>query len=174
MIGAALEATEEHPRSIVSGIGSGFLSDVGDLISLQKPPDDDLLSRYLQKHWLFRRRHNSDLLDGTTRYKSSHIAWTLAIVVIVLAAILFVGAVVSLYFVAQPKAKLALVAVYTLIFAISVASCTNAQKAEVFATTPAYAAVLVVFVSGDLGGTKTEQCLIQLDGGIFKVVNCPS
>jgi hypothetical protein len=56
---------------------------------------------------------------------------------------------------------------------MSVALCTNARKAEVFAATAAYAAVLVVFVSGDLGGTKTEQCLIQLEGGILKAVNCP-
>jgi hypothetical protein len=144
------------------------------LVSLQKPSDEDLLSRYLRKHWLFRKRRSDDVLDGTTRYENTHIVWTVAIFALFLAAILLIGAVVSLYFVAQPKAKLALVAVYTLIFAISVALCTNARKAEVFAATAAYAAVLVVFVSGDLGGTKTEQCLIQLEGGIFKVVNCPS
>ena len=52
-------------------------------------------------------------------------------------------------------------------------SAQNKRKAEVFAATAAYAAVLVVFVSSDLGGMNTVQCLIQLEGGIFKVVGCP-
>lgn len=174
MNGTTLGGTKDCPKSIIFGDGSKFLSDPGDLITLQKPPDEDFLSRSLQKYWLFQKRENNDVLDGTTLYKNSHIVWTVAILNLVLAAILLVGAVVSLYFVASPKAKLALVAVYTLVFVTSVAFCTNARKAEVFAATAAYAAVLVVFVSGDLGGSKIEQCLIQLEGGIFKVVNCPS
>ena len=107
-------------------------------------------------------------------YKNLHIVQAVAAIDLTLAAILLIGAIVSLYYVSSPRAKLALVAVYTLVFAMSVALCTNARKAEVFAATAAYAAVLVVFVSGDLGDTKAEQCLIQLEGGIFKVVNCPS
>lgn len=114
------------------------------------------------------------MLDGTTLYKDAHNVWTVAILNLVLAAILLVGVVVSLYFVASPEAKLALVAVYTLIFIISVALCTNARNAEVFAATAAYAEVLVVFISGDLGGSKARQCLIQLDTGTFKVISCKS
>ena len=85
---------------------------------------------------------------------------------------LLIGAIVSLYVVTQPAAKLGLVAMYTVLFASSVTLCTNARRAEVFAATAAYAAVLVVFVSGDLGGSKSEQCLIQLEGGVFKMVEC--
>lgn len=62
---------------------------------------------------------------------------------------------------------------YTILFAFSVALCTNARRAEVFTATAAYAAVLVVFFSGELGGTGNEQCLIQLEGGIWKTVRCP-
>lgn len=90
----------------------------------------------------------------------------------VLAAILLIGAIVNLYLVPNPKAKLGLVAMYTMLFASSMALCTNARRAEVFAATAAYAAVLVVFVSGDLGGTKSEQCLIQLEGSLWKIVKC--
>jgi len=61
----------------------------------------------------------------------------------VLAAVLLVGAIVSLYFLSNPNAKLGLIAVYTLLFALSVRLCTNAGRAEVFAATAAYAAVLV-------------------------------
>ena len=91
----------------------------------------------------------------------------------VLAAVLLIGAIIHLYLVVDRAAKLGFIAMYTSLFASSVAFCTNARRVEVFAATAAYAAVLVVFVSGDLGGNKAEQCLIQLEGGIFKVVVCP-
>jgi hypothetical protein len=171
--GMTLGGTKDNPKSIIFGSGSKFLDDPADLVALQKPYEEDSLSRFLQTHWWFRKRYSDNVLDGTTMYKKSHIVQTVAAIDLILAAILLIGAVVSLYYVSSPRAKLALVAVYTLLFAISVASCTNARKAEVFAATAAYAAVLVVFVSGDLGGTKTKQCLIQLDGGIFEVVSCP-
>ena len=60
-----------------------------------------------------------------------------------LAAILLIGAIVNLYYVSSPKAKLGLVAMYTALFALSVALLTTAKRAEVFAAAAAYAAVLV-------------------------------
>jgi hypothetical protein len=84
-----------------------------------------------------------------------------------------VVAIISLCSVSNPKAKLGLVAVYTLLFAVSVTVLTNARRAEVSAVTAAYAAVLVVFVSGDIGGVRKEQCLVQLRNGIFKIIQCP-
>jgi hypothetical protein len=56
-----------------------------------------------------------------------------------------------LYFVKSEKIKLGLVAGYTTAFALCVAVLTNAKRAEVFGACAAYAAVLVVFVSSDLG-----------------------
>jgi hypothetical protein len=70
---------------------------------------------------------------------------------------------------------------------MSIRLCINARRAEVFATTAAYVAVLVgplkltrwmpnvpiVFVSGDFGGSKIEY-MIQLDGGLWKTVSCPN
>jgi hypothetical protein len=91
----------------------------------------------------------------------------------VLAAVLLIGAIVHLYFVTDPKVKLSLVATYTLLFASSIVLCTNARRAEIFAATATYAAVLVVFVSSDLSGDNAEQCSIQLEGGIFKTIRCP-
>lgn len=44
---------------------------------------------------------------------------------------------------------MALIVVFMLLFAGSVELLTSARRAEVFAATAAYAAVLVVFVSGD-------------------------
>lgn len=71
---------------------------------------------------------------------------------IFLAAVLLIGAIVALYIVRSPKRKLGIVAGFTVGFAGSVGLLTNARRAEVFGATAAYAAVLVVFVSGNLGG----------------------
>lgn len=105
-------------------------------------------------------------------YKGHHVARVVALISVTLAAILLIGAILSLYIVTSPKAKLGLVSTYTLLFALSVALLTNARRAEVYAAAAAYAAVLVVFVSGDLG-EKSDQCFIPLEGGIFKTVRCP-
>jgi hypothetical protein len=158
---------------IISGRAKDFLSDKNDLVALRKPDDQDYLSQFLQNHWVFQRRRTSDPLDRTTIYKTQHIIQAVAAISLTSAAILLISAILSLHFVTSSSAKLGLVGMYTLLFAFSVALLTNAKRAEVFATTAAYAAVLVVFVSGDLGGSRGEQCFMQLENGVFKKVQCP-
>jgi hypothetical protein len=57
---------------------------------------------------------------------------------------------VNLYLVHDNLKRLGLVGVYTAVFAASVGILSNARRVELFASTAAYAAVLVVFVSGNL------------------------
>jgi hypothetical protein len=171
--GAAYASKSVEAMHLISGRAKAFLDNDSDLVALAKLPEDDHLSRFLQNHWMFRKRRTSDPTDRTTIHKNSHVVRTVAALGMILAAVLLIGAIVNLYLVPDPKAKLGLVAMYTMLFAASVALCTNARRAEVFAASAAYAAVLVVFVSGDLGGTKSEQCLIQLEGGIWKTIRCP-
>lgn len=45
---------------------------------------------------------------------------------------------------------------WTVLFAICVGWLTNARRDQIFAATAAYAAVLVVFVSGTLGGASNS------------------
>jgi hypothetical protein len=158
---------------IISGRAKDFLHDKSDLVALRNAVEEDMLSKFLQDHWAFQKRKTTDPIDRTTIYKNSHVVRTVATISMIIAAILLISAILSLHFVSNPRAKLGLVAMYTLLFALSVSLLTNARRAEVFAATAAYAAVLVVFISGDLGGLKAEQCLIQLDNGIFKLVRCP-
>jgi hypothetical protein len=68
----------------------------------------------------------------------------------VLATIFLIGAIVGLYWVHNPNAKLGMLSGLTVAFAGSLALFTNARRQDVFAATAAYAAVLVVFVSGNL------------------------
>jgi hypothetical protein len=53
------------------------------------------------------------------------------------------------------KIRLGMVALFTAFFAVLVGLLTNARRAEIFASTAAYAAVLVVYVSGSLGPPVT-------------------
>lgn len=158
---------------IISGRAKDLLSEKADLIALRRPPEEDLLSRYLQDNWPFPSREASDPLDRTTIYKNKHVVRTVAFISLLLAAILLVGAIVSLHSVSSDEAKLGLLTVFTLLFAGSIGLLTNARRAEVFAATAAYAAVLVVFVSGDLGERNGGQCLVQLENGVFRMTRCP-
>ncbi|KAI2476373.1 hypothetical protein Ptr902_12252 [Pyrenophora tritici-repentis] len=153
--------SNDSPMNLLSGRAKDFLScqpgsdtpDTSDLVALQKPPDYDFLSRTLRNHWFFRTKPSAERPDDTFQFEDKNIVRFVAVLSMVLAATLLVGAIVSLYFVRNEKVKLALIAIYTALFAASVKSCTDSKRAEVFAATAAYAAVLVVFVSGDLGGS---------------------
>lgn len=68
----------------------------------------------------------------------------------VTASIFLIAAIVVLYFIVNPTARLGTLCGFTVIFAGTLASLTSCRRYEVFVATAAYAAVLVVFVSGDL------------------------
>ncbi len=75
-----------------------------------------------------------------------------AMLSILIAASLLIGAIVALNYVRQSGPRLGIVGGFTLAFAASIGLLTSARRAEVFAATAAYAAVLVVYVSGSLNG----------------------
>ena len=91
--------------------------------------------------------------ETTGRFQERRVQTIVALINILVASFLIIGAVVSLYKLRmKPDAvRLGMIAAFTALFAISLRLITNARRAEVFAATAAYAAVLVVFVSGDLG-----------------------
>lgn len=74
----------------------------------------------------------------------------------ILAATFLFGAIYNLYYVTQDQVKLGLIAGYTVCFALSVSIVTNARRSEVFGASAAYAAVLVVFVSGGLSTRNAD------------------
>lgn len=84
--------------------------------------------------------------------RESSLAKCVAIISSILSAILLFGSIASLYFVHNPYALLGMLGGWTVLFAVSVGWLTNAKRDQVFAATAAYCAVLVVFVSGTLGG----------------------
>ena len=74
---------------------------------------------------------------------------------IVLAAAFLFGAIYNLYYVQRDQVKLGLIAGYTVAFAMAIGLVTNAKRSEIFGACAAYAAVLVVFVSGNLRNNRT-------------------
>jgi uncharacterized membrane protein len=132
-----------------------MLDDKEDLVALRPPPDTDPLSRFLRDHWAFQNSNCPDARDTTEHFLESHIRRTVLLMSILIAAVLLIGAIVGLYFVKKPAAKLGMIGGFTTLFAASVGILTSAKRQDVFAASAAYAAVLVVFVSGDFDKSKT-------------------
>ncbi|KAL3484257.1 hypothetical protein BJX62DRAFT_218934 [Aspergillus germanicus] len=163
--------THEAFRNHFHGVGSGSSADSrfwilqgssetiynnrDDLVALVRPPAEDRISSFLRDHcpllFLDRNRTAKGKRDGSLAYLSStRIAVVAAILNIILAAAMLFGSIFNLYYVEDPKKRLGIVAAYTVAFALCVGLLTNSGRAEVFAASAAYAAVLVVFVSGNL------------------------
>ncbi len=96
--------------------------------------------------WQARRTHSP-----LTYLSERRLHIVVAFLNVILAAGLLFGAILNLYYVTNEQKRLGLIAGYTITFAIFVGMVTKARSSEVFAACAAYAAVLVVFVSGNLG-----------------------
>ena len=90
--------------------------------------------------------------DSPLAYFSEHrLHVVVAVLNVILAAVLLFGAILNLYYVMDEQKRLGIIAGYTIAFAICVGLITKARRSKVFAACAAYAPVVVVFVSGNLG-----------------------
>lgn len=122
-----------------------------DLLSLGKSRAEDKMTQFL--HWAFpslwrRRGHDSEGVVSLSDYRLGIAVGCINVVVV--AGLLF-GAVFNLYYLKSVEKRLGALAGYTVVFAAAVTVLTTASRGEVFGASAAYAAVLVVFVSGGLG-----------------------
>lgn len=145
-------------------------------MSLQITSDDDRLTRFLQRYcpvffvvrilssirifWsliLISSQEQRPDKSNSLAYISEHRLHLFVVTVyVILAAALLFGAIYNLYFVKDDQKRLGLIAGYTIFFALCVGLLTNARRSEIFGACAAYAAVLVVFVSGDLGNSTNS------------------
>ncbi|KAF8858694.1 hypothetical protein BDZ45DRAFT_390166 [Acephala macrosclerotiorum] len=138
----------------LAGLSADRLYDFDDLIALHSAAEQDWLTRFLRRY--LRVLFVQGNVEGKlARIPEKRIAYVVALLDVILAAILLVGAIVALYLVQSNLKRLGLVGVFTALFAISVGLLTSARKAELFAATAAYAAVLVVFISGNITGNSS-------------------
>lgn len=136
------------------GASEHIYSDYHDLMALRVPSEQDRLSTFIQNNFSFLFRSTTSS-NGTIYISERSISRFVAFVSTILAAVLLFGAIISLYFVKNEYALLGMVAGWTVLFAFCVGVLTNAKREQIFGSTAAYAAVLVVFVSGNLGSSSS-------------------
>ncbi|KAF4870207.1 hypothetical protein CGCSCA1_v010531 [Colletotrichum siamense] len=139
--------------SELSGRERDILDNAKDLVALNPAQETDFLSEYLRRNWPLKTDTKQNGVQ-IGRYEERSISIAVAVISTLIAAFLLIGSITGLYFVKNDAAKLGLIAFFTTLFALSVGLTTNARRAEIFAGTAAYAAVLVVFVSGDLSSSQ--------------------
>ena len=134
------------------GYGKHLLDEQNDFVALGTTEEQDRLTRIIQDL-------SGRCLPGLRRSSSSKVKYysermvqrVIAGISIIMAALLLEGAIVALYFITNPRLRLGLIALFMVLFAGGIGLLSNAKRSEMFAATAAYAAVLVVFVSGNLG-----------------------
>ncbi|KAK2760547.1 hypothetical protein CKAH01_05233 [Colletotrichum kahawae] len=152
---AAVRHFFEKPHHILGGKAKEFLKNPADLVTLKNPNDIDYLSRFLQRHWVTEKQISADGVNYFARFNQRSITVTVNLVTLVTAVIFLLGPMIALNFVQNRTPKLALISVFAILFASNIGLITTAKRAEIFAATAAYAAVLVVFVSN--GELSTSQ-----------------
>lgn len=152
--------TEWYSRKTpLLGHETNILANKEDLISVKNNQETDRISRLLRNNTGFLLGHFHKVsfpislnLQLTSEKKTAHYppSWgevytfrekhverLVALVSVILAAGLLVGAMVSLHFTDGESLRLSLVGVFTVIFAGAVGLLTNAKRSEMFAATAA-------------------------------------
>jgi hypothetical protein len=156
------KTAEERPQ--IFGASEKAFDDPNDLVALRVPADQDRLSQFIQSN--FGVFFQTTAPDGRTALTSERaISHFVAIFGAVLAAVLLFGAVISLYIVKNERALLGMLSARTVLFAVCVGLLTNARRDQIFGATAAYATVLVVFVSGNLGGAPSPGSCVRSSPG---------
>lgn len=154
-----LDKNSVNPNEQLWGNSLIKYDNIHDLVALRVPVDQDRLSEFILNN--FGIFFQTEAHDGHSAYISERaVAKCVAILSSVLSAVLLFGSITSLYFVHNPYALLGMLGGWTILFAICVGWLTNAKRDQIFAATAAYAAVLVVFVSGTLGGAANPNSVM--------------
>jgi len=159
------DSWKTNPRPQLWGSSEKKFDDPHDLVALRVPADhQDRLSEFIVNN--FGAFFQTEANDGTSAYISEKsVAKFVAIISSILSAILLFGSITSLYFVHNPYALLGMLGGWTVLFAVCVGWLTNARRDQIFGATAAYCAVLVVFVSGTLGGAPNDAGFGHCDCG---------
>lgn len=101
-------------------------------------------------------RQDSDLRTDEARFFQDSVVTAITRTLsVLLAVLLLVGSIVTLYYVRGDNARLGILMAFIIVFAFGVALTTGANRDSIFASTAAYAAVLIVFISGDLNNADS-------------------
>ena len=144
-----LDKAKAFPK--LAGLNETLYDDRHDLISLAQYRDDDRLTTFLrERHPELFRRSTTEMAKNVGSLSEDRLRAFVGIVNLLTASAMLFGAIYALHYEKNVEKRLALVASFTIAFALCIGLLTNARRPEIFAACAAYAAVLVVFVSGDL------------------------
>ncbi|PMD37545.1 hypothetical protein L207DRAFT_636226 [Hyaloscypha variabilis F] len=136
-----------------SGLSAARLNNEEDLVALHPAFDKDWLATLAELPYLRLLCLDSHVDESIALFSMRKTKRAVGILSMLLAAIMFTVSIVSLYLVTNNTTRLGLICAFTVMLAAILQLLTNASRTELFACTAAYAAVLVVFVSGNLGST---------------------
>ncbi|KAG8533930.1 uncharacterized protein KY384_001671 [Bacidia gigantensis] len=135
-----------------------LFDDERDLVALA-PIDTDRLNLFLKSYFgfLFKERdiRTKPNADGLYYFPERRVQYAGLVITTILSAILLIGAIVCLLYTSEKSLGLCvgMLVLFTCLFAAVVGLLTNAKRAEIFMSTAAYAAVLVVFI-GNINVTQ--------------------
>lgn len=141
----------------LGGHSASLYDDINDLVALRVQENQDRLTSFAQDHLACLFPDQAHSAQGIAYASDNAIGTFIVWFSTLLAALLLIGAIVVLYKVQSASWRLGWIGAFTSLFAGSVGLLTNARRAELFGATAAYAAVLVVFVSGNLGNVPTSR-----------------
>ncbi|KAK6344315.1 hypothetical protein TWF696_007955 [Orbilia brochopaga] len=123
-----------------------------DLIALKPPKCDDPLSIFVQDNLgkFFKKPQPAQIPNSgnVLYYSETAIDLFVTIICTLLAIVVLVGSMTTLFFVESEGVRLGLVWVFTFLFAVSIFLMAKLSKGEIFLATAAYCAILVVYISG--------------------------
>ncbi|KAI7778758.1 hypothetical protein LA080_001825 [Diaporthe eres] len=128
------QATEGDPRFRQHAKAKMQL--VWDLRAKIKEYQVDFLSDFLRRNLIGNKEQTSDG-NYSSRFSESTVNMIVTLVTISAAASFLLGPILGLYFLRNAAAKLAMVVLFTSLFAVKLSLITSARRAEIFAATAA-------------------------------------
>lgn len=134
-----------------------------DLLALRRRAESDFSAKWVSERLLplyhrilgrYIHKKNPHRENEVT-YSDSLILKAASMLATTLAALLIVAPVVVLYEIGSMRARLGLMATFTVLFSLCVARLTGAKRTDVFAATAAFAAVQAVFLGSNGAGPVT-------------------
>ena len=121
------------------GSGWSLLDDETELVALKAEVSPDRMTniiRHLCGYMIRERRHKYPESWGPVYYfPLSRVTWIVSVLSILIAGVLLLGAVVTLYYVQSPGQRLGIAGVFIGFFVASVGLLTNAKRSEIFTAT---------------------------------------
>ncbi|KAL5325457.1 hypothetical protein ACEPPN_006582 [Leptodophora sp. 'Broadleaf-Isolate-01'] len=136
-----LDGKSEGPNGrtapVFQGLQASRLNDESDLVALHPAFERDWLSRIVDLPYLRYFCLHSDVDESIAIYSMRKVNRAVAAISMILAALILIVTIVTLYLVTNNHVRLGLICAFTVGFALSIHLLTNARRAELFAATAA-------------------------------------